>query len=389
MRNIIQSSIITMILVLSSFSLSGCTELLGDSISDPSATLHAWPVEIEVGESVTFDARESDPVDGALEEFEWDFGDGTEITSLVGFISHTYANHGTYTVTVTVTNTVGGSDSATEQIQVNGAPIIELEFPDKVKSGEAVVLNASESYDPEGDSLIFEWDINWLEDSDGDGDPRNDVDYTDASILLLTEASGNIGGSVKLYDAKGASSMESWAIVVETRHFLVEWEERTVVSNWSGYLEQGHVWEQSHFPGDEGRLISLHALLELDRDPFEVEPQDNFTLRVEGAWSAQATTQSGNWTQNESASAELTRDSINPSADTTNETADSAEILIVELLNLPGVREGQGEWIWSVTADQADPDSAIEVIPDPDPGNDWELTITFVILVPILTEIAI
>ena len=43
---------------------------------------------------------------------------------------------------------------------------------------------------------------------------------------------------------------------------------------------------------------------------------------------------------------------------------------------------------FTVTADQADPDPLIENLPDPDTGNEWTLTITYVILVPTITEIA-
>jgi hypothetical protein len=68
--------------------------------------------------------------------------------------------------------------------------------------------------------------------------------------------------------------------------------------------------------------------------------------------------------------------------------ADSEEQLIAGLLNEVGERFGQGEWIWTVVARDADPDSAIPGLPDPDEGNDWTLTITITVLTPVLTEIA-
>jgi hypothetical protein len=37
---------------------------------------------------------------------------------------------------------------------------------------------------------------------------------------------------------------------------------------------------------------------------------------------------------------------------------------------------------------QSNPDSAIEILPDPDPGNDWTLTIKITIQEPVITEIA-
>ena len=51
-------------------------------------------------------------------------------------------------------------------------------------------------------------------------------------------------------------------------------------------------------------------------------------------------------------------------------------------------RAGQGDWTWSVVAQQADPDPLFEGTPDPDPGNDWSLTVIIKIHVPELIEIA-
>ena len=34
------------------------------------------------------------------------------------------------------------------------------------------------------------------------------------------------------------------------------------------------------------------------------------------------------------------------------------------------------------------PDSTIDLLPDPDPGNDWTLTLRIVIHEPVITEIA-
>ena len=68
--------------------------------------------------------------------------------------------------------------------------------------------------------------------------------------------------------------------------------------------------------------------------------------------------------------------------------SDSAELLLEGLLNEPGARFGQGEWVWTIVAQNADPDSQIPGVPDPDGGNDWTLTIVITVLTPVLTEIA-
>ena len=58
------------------------------------------------------------------------------------------------------------------------------------------------------------------------------------------------------------------------------------------------------------------------------------------------------------------------------------------LLNRPGQNFVQDEWALFVRALQTNPDSTIEFLPDPDPGNDWTLTLRIVIHEPVITEIA-
>ena len=64
------------------------------------------------------------------------------------------------------------------------------------------------------------------------------------------------------------------------------------------------------------------------------------------------------------------------------------EMVIRMLLNEPGSAFGQPPWVLLVQALQSNPDSAIEILPDPDPGNDWTLTIKITIQEPAITEIA-
>ena len=63
-------------------------------------------------------------------------------------------------------------------------------------------------------------------------------------------------------------------------------------------------------------------------------------------------------------------------------------MVIEMLLSEPGAAFGQSSWILLVQALQSNPDSAIEILPDPDPGNDWSLTIKITIQEPVITEIA-
>lgn len=368
--------------------LAGCTSVLDNTV-EPRATLTATPSEIQQGEEVTFDARGSDAIEGVITEFAWDFGDGTEITTLAGFTSHQFVKSGQFNVKLTVTNDQGGSDSTSVLVRVNGAPVLNLSVPEGVRSGDIVLLDASRTADPEGAPMDFTWDLNFLEDSDGDGDARNDIDSKEETVYLPTESSGTIIGSVTVDDRQGGVATEQFTIEVQTRRYKVSWVQNTLKWNYDDYLDQGESWSDNMTPGDGARIMAYDALLELDQDL--ILPPDDFTLSlniVDDGYRKSAETSPGNITRNETTTAELNASSLNPSGEEGVLEADSEEQLLRGLLNEPGARFGQGEWIWTIVAQSANPDSQFPGQPDPDTGNDWKLTIVITILTPVLTEVA-
>ena len=371
------------------FSLfAGCLEAL-DTTVDPRATLEAYPTLIQEGEMVTLDARDSSPVEGVITAYSWDFGDGTTAETVIGFTSHTYLAYGQYTVRITVTNDQGGTDDAIATIVVNGAPIIELSMPTTVHAGDAALLDASSSYDPEGNALTYGWDLNVREDSNGDGDPANDADATTDTVLLDTSVSGLIYGMLHVDDGAGAAAFEPFEVNVTARTFQVTWITESYEVSWDEYLNQGETWRGNMTPGDVGRVLSLTAVLELDQDV--APPHDNFTLALniaEDNYNRRVATEPGNYSTNEPARAELTEEALNEQSNDGMYIADSAEELLAMLLNAQDNSKGTGTWVWTVVARQADPDALIGDI-DPDPGNDWTLTVEVLVMRPSLTEVAL
>ena len=368
--------------------LAGCTSVLDDTV-DPRAVLIASPSEIQQGEEVTFDARDSDAIEGVITEFKWDFGDGTEITTLAGFTSHQFVKSGQFNVQLTVSNDQGGKDSTSVLVRVNGAPVLNLSIPEVVRSGDIILLDASRTADPEGAPMDFSWDLDFLEDSDGDGDARNDIDSTEEMVYLPTESSGTILGSVTVDDRQGGVATEQFTIEVQTRRYKVSWVQNTLEWNYDDYLDQGDSWSDNMTPGDGVRIMAYEALLELDQDL--ILPPDDFTLSlniVDDGYRKSAETSPGNITRNETTTAELNASNLNPSGEEGVFEADSEEQLLRGILNEPGARFGQGEWIWTIVAQSANPDSQFPGQPDPDTGNDWKLTIVITILTPVLTEVA-
>ena len=367
---------------------AGCAGVL-DTTVNPRAVLTATPMEIQQGEGVTFDARGSDAIEGIITEFQWDFGDGTKATTIAGFTSHQFLESGQFNVRLTVTNDQGGTDSSSVMVRVNGAPVLNLSIPSDVRSGDIILLDASETMDPEGGELDFKWDLDFMSDSDGDGDPRNDIDSTDERVYLPTESSGTILGSLSVDDGQGGIVNQQFSIEVQPRRYKVAWVENTLEWDYDDYLAQGETWSDNMTPGMGARIIAYEALLELDQDILL--PPDNFTLSlnvVDDGHRRSAQTSPGNLTQNESTKAEINASELNPIGPEGVFDADSEEQLLEGLLNEPGARFGQGEWIWTIYAQNSDPDSILPGQPDPDGGNDWTLTIIITVLTPVLTEVA-
>lgn len=85
----------------------------------PDAVLAANPTSGEAPLSVSFNGGGSDDPDGDPLDYSWNFGDGQ--TSSAGFATHTYSQPGTYTATLTVSDGLGGSDTASWPISVREA----------------------------------------------------------------------------------------------------------------------------------------------------------------------------------------------------------------------------------------------------------------------------
>jgi len=221
------------LLVCSSL-LAGCTSGL-DFTVDPRANLTAYPLQIQEGETVTFDARDSEPIEGVITDYQWDFGDGQTTETTTGFTSHRYSSFGIFTVELTVINSQGGADTATTTINVNGAPVLNLTYPESIRSGDSVMLDASKSTDPEGDLLRYAWDLDWGEDSDGDGDMRNDIDATTETVLLPTNRSGTVQCSLTVTDSADAFVKELFSLEIKSRKYEVSWETEEVEFTWDEF----------------------------------------------------------------------------------------------------------------------------------------------------------
>ncbi len=372
------------ILLLSTI-LSGCS---GMGPGNPNSNMVADREIINAGESVNFDARTSTtPEPTIIDEFRWNFGDGNTKITKQGIVNHIYIQAGTFEVEVTVVNDEGASDSTTLRIFVNSPPQIEIEIPDYIKTGESAILDATDSFDPEGAPIEHFWDFDINVDDDGDGDPTNDKNSEGPVTEIILIDVGNHSGALTVVDDNGASSILIWSIRVISRNFRVVWEEEIIEFDWNGYLEEEESEIIEHIPGPNSRIIEFTATLTLARDIFL--PEDNFSLGInipESGWSSTVITVHENITKN--ASAQIEKGDMNniPESGYTV-SASSATELEDSLLNEPGERFGQGNWKWTVTAVECDPDIPIDEI-DPDQGNDWQLNVVLTRLTLRISEVS-
>jgi PKD repeat protein len=91
------------------YDLTG-TGIKYEATQPPVASFVYSPEEPVVGEEITFDASSSYDPDGTVVKYEWDFGDGNTAEGVE--VTHTYAEAGEYTVTLTITDNDGLTGSA-------------------------------------------------------------------------------------------------------------------------------------------------------------------------------------------------------------------------------------------------------------------------------------
>ncbi|MBI2109961.1 PKD domain-containing protein [Candidatus Woesearchaeota archaeon] len=112
---------------------------------------------VGVNRTVTFDGTGSTDSDGFINittGYLWDFGDGTTATGQI--VTHNFTSRGNFTVTLTVTDNDGATDTDTAFVQVDGIPTAVASGPTSGFTNQLLTFNGGLSTD-DGNITSFAW----------------------------------------------------------------------------------------------------------------------------------------------------------------------------------------------------------------------------------------
>ncbi|PSQ41911.1 hypothetical protein BRD17_09925 [Halobacteriales archaeon SW_7_68_16] len=123
----------------------------------PTASISVSPTSPTTADTVSVDASGSSDSDGSIASYDWTLGDGATASGETA--SHSYADDGTYTIELTVTDDDGATDTASTEVTVgNDAPTADLSVSStSVTTGETVNIGASGSSDSDGSIASYDW----------------------------------------------------------------------------------------------------------------------------------------------------------------------------------------------------------------------------------------
>ena len=156
--------------------------------------------------------------DHAIASASWSV-DGEPLSSASQF-TVSWSEIGTYVVTLTVTDPSGNTGSVNTTIVVYDStePILvtsDITEITEVEQGEEIEFKAkaADEWDSQ-ENLRFTWDLDLERDTNGDGDPTNDADFTGSSLAISFDDIGEARFAVTVYDESNNSDFEIFEIQV-------------------------------------------------------------------------------------------------------------------------------------------------------------------------------
>jgi len=184
--------------------LNSCTDTIVKSISVNEIPESVFTHDTACLGELTHFTDQSVPNAGSLISWLWNFGDGTSGSTLPN-PEHLFANPGTYTVTLTVTNSNLCTDISTAQIIVRPEPVSAFTFSTGNCTGSPVSFT-NQSTTPQGYMVQWIWDF-------GDG---NSVTVSFPNPPDVTHVYANSGSFNVILTVKNSDSCTDQAMHMVT-----------------------------------------------------------------------------------------------------------------------------------------------------------------------------
>ncbi|HYL56414.1 MAG TPA: PKD domain-containing protein [Gemmatimonadales bacterium] len=190
-----------------------CHDAPGATNSPPTAVPGGPYTGVE-GAAVTFSGSGSSDPNGDAITYAWNFGDSSTGTGVAP--THTYADNGTYTVSLTVTDSKGAASTAvtTTATISNAPPVVTLPSNQAATSGTAYSLSATFSDAGVNDSP-WSYSIDW-----GDGSPQTTGSATSQASPISASHTYAAGGTdtvrVTVTDKDGGAGTAKTPVAVTT-----------------------------------------------------------------------------------------------------------------------------------------------------------------------------
>ena len=194
--------------------VAGCTAPASSNLP-PVASFDLGREVVEVGETVVFNGNASHDPEGDISTYQWNFGDGS-LPQVNSVVSHAYAVHGTYAVTLTVTDIQGASNIHAANLTVNAPPTAILDAsPGPYFAKEPIAFSAAFSHDPDGRIAAFAWSF-------GDG-----ATASASEVAHAYSDTGQFDVGLDVTDNNGAHARATLTVFADLHTYNVEFTERT------------------------------------------------------------------------------------------------------------------------------------------------------------------
>ena len=190
------------------------------------------------GEPIRFDGSRSHDVDGSIVNYTWIFGDGETGSGKV--VDHAFDQNGSYNVTLVASDDDGAVSFKGVKVIVGNSPPVAIIDADlaHVRTWENVTLNASTSFDIDGNIATYMWDF-------GDGASVKGVNVT-----YNWSDDGTYTVTLVVTDTAGASGSSTISIIVDNRPPFAAFVDLEVLTNESAAFDGSMCYDLDGYIAD-------------------------------------------------------------------------------------------------------------------------------------------